>query len=278
MAFIIKKVSDHGTSNPIVARLGVQTSELIKFYPISKKKREDVFGIYHQKVQPRLLQCYELKEKLLSSLTTIDEEFNNKGLQTQSSGRVATVPQVMKLQEDCETYLYNVKSALRDIAGIFDLLFGEKFTEARYDKIHKWDEKKFGENDKLTTLIKQDHDLWVKRIVSMRNAVEHPGGHSGYLYIHNIEIASDTETKRPIFVPPTWNLNNEPRVPVLNDLNTYIWNALEFAEDILVLSLEKFDKKFPIVVTQIPEEERDQSCPVRLRMTLKQEFIRKNET
>ena len=278
MAFILKKVSDHGTSNPIVARLGIQTSELVKFYPLNEKQREDVFGIYHQKVQPRLLQCYELKEKLLSSLTTIDEEFSHKGLQTQSSGRVATVPQVMKLQEDCETYLYNAKSALRDIAGIFDPLFGEKFTEARFDKIHKWAEEKFGENDKLTTLIKQDHDLWVKRIVSMRNAVEHPGGNAGYLYIHNIEIAYDTETKRPVLVPPTWNLNNEPRVPVLNDLNTYIWNVLEFAEDILVLSLEKSDKKFPIVVAQIPEEERDPSCPVRLRMTLKQELIRKSET
>jgi len=135
MAFILKKVSDHGTSNPIVARLGLQTSDLVKFYPIKEKQREDVFGIYHQKVQPHLLQCYELKEKMLSSLTTIDEEFSHKGLQTQSSGRVATVPQVMKLQEDCETYLYNAKSALRDIAGIFDPLFGEKFTEARYDKI-----------------------------------------------------------------------------------------------------------------------------------------------
>ena len=224
------------------------------------------------------MQCYELKEKLLSSLATIDEEFTHKGLQTQSSGRVATVPQVMKLQEDCETYLYNAKSALRDIAGIFEPLFGEKFTEARYDKIHKWAEERFGESDNFTSLIKQDHDLWIKRIVSMRNAVEHPGGYAGYLYIHNIEIASDTKTKHPVLVPPTWYLNSEPRVSVLNDLNTYIWNVLEFAEDILVLSLEKFAKKFPIVIAQIPEEERDPSCPVRLRMTLPQDLIRKKET
>ncbi len=90
MSFILKKVSDHGTSNPIVARLGVQTSDLIKFYPITDKQREDVFDIYHQKVRPRLLQCYELKEKLLSSLTTIDQEFTDQGLQIQSSWRVAT--------------------------------------------------------------------------------------------------------------------------------------------------------------------------------------------
>ena len=278
MPFILKKVSDHGTTNPMVARLSVQTSELIKYYPITEKQREDIFGIYHQKVQPHLLQCYEIKEKLLTSLETIDAEFSHKDLQTQSYGRTATVPQVMELQEDCETYLYNAKSALRDLAGIFESLFGEKFTEARYDKIHKWAEKKFGETDDFTSLIKQDQDLWIRKIVSMRNAVEHPGGHSGYLYIHNIEIASDTKTRRLVLVPPTWNLNSEPRATILNDMNTCIRNILEFAEDILVLSLEKFDKKFPIVVSQIPEKERDPSCPVRLKMTLRYDLIKKTKT
>jgi len=274
---LIKKVSDHGTSNPIVARLGIQTDELIKLYPISEKQREDVFGVFHQKVQPRLLQCYEIKENLLSELTKIGDEFKKEGIHTQASGRVATVPQVMRLSENCENYLYNAKSSLRDLAYIFEPLFGKKFTEARYDKIYKWSKAQFGENDNLTTIIKQDHDLWIKKMVSMRNAVEHPGGHSGHLHIHNIEIVSDPKTKEPILVQPTWHLNNESRVPVLNDLETYIWNLLEFAEDLLVLSFEKLDKKSPIVVAQIPENERDPKCPIRFRMTLKEGFIKKHD-
>lgn len=278
MEFIVKKISDHGTANPIVARLGVQTSELIKFYPLNEKQRDDIFGIYHQKVQPRLLQCYDLKENLFAELSKIDEEIIEKGILTQSFGRVATVPQVMKLSENCENYLYNAKSALRDIAGIFEPLFEQSFTEARYDKIYKWSKVKFGEKDDLTALIKQDHDLWINKIVSMRNAVEHPGGHSGHLHIHNIEIASDTKVKKSYFVPPTWHLNNEPRTSVLDDLETYIWNVLEFAEDILVLSLEKLEKKLPVVVVQIPEEERSPSCPVRLKMTLKEELFGKLKT
>jgi hypothetical protein len=43
-----------------------------------------------------------------------------------------------------------------------------------------------------------------------------------------------------------------------------------------VLSFDKFDKKFPFVVAQIPEKERDPNCPVRLRMTLREEFIKKH--
>ncbi|MBU1706122.1 MAG: hypothetical protein ABIJ25_01655 [Pseudomonadota bacterium] len=278
MEFILKKVSDHGTSNPIVARLSVQTSELIKFYPLSEKQRDEILKIYFEKVQPRLLRCYELKETLLSELCKIGDDFDKEGIRTQSSSRVATVPQVMNLSETCENYLYNAKSCLRDLAGIFESLFGQVFTEARYDRIYEWSKGKFGDKDSLTAIIKQDHDLWIKKIVAMRNAVEHPGGYAGYLHIHNIEVGTDPKTKNPLLVPPAWHLNDEPRAAVLTDFETFITNLLEFAEDLFILSLEKFNKKFPIVVVQIPEAERDPKCPVRLRMTLTDEFVKKSKT
>jgi len=278
MSFIIKKISDHGTSNPIVARLSVQTSELMKFYPLSKEKREKIFEILHGNIRPRLLQSYEINQELLSDLKKIDEEIEKEGVHIQASGRVTTIPQIMKLKERCENYLYNAKSALRDLSGIFEPLFRKKFNEARYDKVHIWAKKKFGEDDNLTKIIKQGHDLWIKKVISMRNAVEHPGGHSGQLHIHNIELTTSPDSQKVLFVDPTWHLNNEPRVSISKDFNKFIWSLLEFAEDILVLSLEKFDNKFPIVVAQILEEERNPECPVRLSMILKEELMKKPET
>jgi hypothetical protein len=245
---------------------------------LTKEQRDETLKIYFEKVQPRLLRCYELKESLYSELSKIGEDFNREGIRTQSSGRVATVPQVMNLSETCENYLYNAKSCLRDLACIFEPLFKQAFTEARYDKIYEWSKVKFGEKDSLSAIIKQDHDLWIKRMVAMRNAVEHPGGYAGHLYIHNIQIGSDPKTKNPLLVPPSWHLNDEPRASIIIDLETFISNLLELAEDLLVLSLEKFDKKLPIVVAEIPEEERDPECPVRLRMTLIDEFVKKRRT
>lgn len=278
MSFIIKKISDHGTSNPIVARLSVQTSELMQFYPLSKEKRDKIFEILHENVQPRLLRSYEINKELLSDLKKIDEEIAKEGVHIQASGRVTTVPQIMKLRERCENYLYNAKSALRDLSCIFEPLFGKKFNEARYDTIYSWAKKKFGEDDNLAKIIKQDHDLWIKKVVSMRNVVEHPGGRSGQLHIHNIELTTSPDSQKILFVDPTWHLNNEPRVSISEDFNTFIWNLLEFTEDILVLSLEKFDKKFPIAVAEIPKEERNPQCPVRLRVILEEEFMKKPET
>ena len=40
MNFIITKISNHGVSHPFVARLSVQTSELIKWADLSKEDKQ----------------------------------------------------------------------------------------------------------------------------------------------------------------------------------------------------------------------------------------------
>ena len=43
MPFQVKKISDYGTSNPFVARLGFQFNELMKFFRLSKDQQEKLF-------------------------------------------------------------------------------------------------------------------------------------------------------------------------------------------------------------------------------------------
>ena len=77
-----------------------------------------------------------------------------------------------------------------------------------------WASKEFGDDSELTRILKQDHDLWIKKLVAMRNAVEHPGGHSGHLSIHNIALVPPEHPKYPILETPSWNLNDEPEEPL----------------------------------------------------------------
>jgi hypothetical protein len=46
MTFVIKKISDHETSNPIVARMAVQTQEVVQFLNLEREKRDRVLDIY----------------------------------------------------------------------------------------------------------------------------------------------------------------------------------------------------------------------------------------
>lgn len=64
MAFRIQKLSDYGTANPIVARLSLQTQDLLPFYNLSDKQKEEIFGLFFSSLQPKLMTCFRIMEQL----------------------------------------------------------------------------------------------------------------------------------------------------------------------------------------------------------------------
>jgi hypothetical protein len=268
MVFQIKKVSDHGTANPIVARLSLQTHELIRFCSIVKDVKDKVIVLYHDRVQPRVLTCDEITQEISSEILAIAEELNAKGFNVQSHGRVIEVPHLTKLEPRVEQYLYSYKSALRELSAIFNIFFGTEFNEARFDKIIKWSVDYFGEENELSRLLREDQGLWIQKVVSMRNAVEHPGGYSGYLHIHNFELVPGNHPDYPKVIEPTWHLNDEPATSIAKDLLTNTDNLLTFCEDMLVVCM--VNKGIPNIlrISEIPKDERNNSAPMRLRMVM----------
>jgi len=83
MGFILKKVSDVGTSNPIVARLSLQFSELIKFYNLDDSKKELITELLTGDIQKRLLSCD--KEAVEVTNEIIDTLNNIKKIEYQSN-------------------------------------------------------------------------------------------------------------------------------------------------------------------------------------------------
>jgi hypothetical protein len=267
LGFILKKVSEYGTSNPIVARTSVQVNNLLQPFSIPQPNKERIFEIYFTMVQPKLIRCMEITNRIYAEIDKIDAELREHGIKTQSGGRVLELPQITQLQEDVETYLYNAKSALRDLALVFDPFFGKSFDHSRYQEISKWALDNFGEGEPLPVLLAADQE-WIKDIVKRRNAVEHPGGYSGHLHIENYQVASIEGTEAQHIIPPTWRLNDDKPTLLLPDLSVTLSNLLEFAEDLLVACLKQHGSRFPIVFYEILEEERDASAPVRLGVTI----------
>lgn len=263
MLFEGRKVSDVGSSNPIVARLAIQTSRLLQAFPLAEENKQAIFAIYGIKVQERLVAC----DGIRSHVEACYNQALGQDLVFQAQGRAVTVPHIIDLDRSCETFLYQSKSALRDLAAVFNVLYSTKFDGARYDKILTWAAKEFGNEDKLTETIDTDHETWIKNVIDMRNAVEHPGGHSGDLIIDNIRLA--LENDRPVLRPPTWRLAPDGKpASIITDMSIIVTNILEFAEDILMLLLAKQDTKNLLAFAEIPVEQRDEDCPVRLRVTL----------
>lgn len=266
MAFQIKQISNHGTSSPIVARLSIQTHEIVQFCSIDKSKQEEILALYHDEIQPRLLECDDISQGISKEILGVLKKIEQEGLITQSHGRMIQAPYLIRLEQRVEQFLYCAKSALRDLAKIFSIFFDAKFSEARYDKIHTWAVGKFGTDSGIARIIKQDHDLWIKQIVMMRNAVEHPGGYSGHLHIHNFELTSEPHSGQLKIIEPTWHLNDDPKISIAQDLLASVSNILETCEDLLSLCMRATGFPEFLQIVEIPESERSIECPIRLKV------------
>jgi hypothetical protein len=274
MTFVIKKVSDHGTSNPIVARMAVQTHEVIQFFNLDKERRDQVLDIYINQVKPRLLSCMEIADAVRQEAEEIEARILRNDLGEQAGGRAIELPQIARLIERVEIYLYNAKSALRDLALTFEPLFGVSFTHSRYNEILAWTVKNFGTEAPLASFLSDD-EPWIRRIVNMRNAIEHPGGKQGRLHILNFELIKEDARGR-FFQGPVWFLEGEKPAAIAVDLQTMLCNLLTFAEELLVVAHVQLNPGTIIQFASIPEADRNPQCAIRLRAVLDESKMRPN--
>lgn len=274
MGFVLKQVADVGSANPIVARLSLQFPSIFDFYELNDEVKESINGVLHNDIQKRLITCDKIAAEVINEIETAIAALKEDGLKTQSSGRVIEPPQILNLEEQLETYLHNAKSCLRDSLKIYNIIFGSTFTEARFDKAIAWAEKEFGDNDPIVKFLRVDHGLWIHKVVKMRNAAEHPGGHSGYLHIKNFEV--DTSEETPSIHEPLWYLNDDPPSAIRGDLHVFVSNILELTEDMVLSALSKQKKPDFIHIIEIHENQRREEAPIRFCMGLAQEIESNN--
>jgi hypothetical protein len=228
-----------------------------------------VFGIYFIQLQRRLLKCSDIVARLKKS-------------RDQSVSYVASVveqgthsaPFIISLQDELETFLFEAKLFLRDTLNVINAFFGTTFNEASVfipilgkkdnkSKLVSWGERTLGSDHPFVKMLSTE-EYWISDIINSRNAVEHPGGHSGTLVIENFKI-----TPVGLTLPIWKRVGNEPRPStfVFHELDVFQHNMLTFAEDILLFGIENHPiaPQLPVVFYEIPVEERDPKCPIRFR-------------
>lgn len=263
--FTVQKVSNHGVSNPIVARLSIQTHKLAPALWVGDEKRGEIQKQYFE-LQRRLLNCHDIHVRL-----------NNAKADTLAeTARVLaegnrTAPHVIGLQEEIENFLFATKTYLREVTVVLNLLFETKFAndsaifwnpKGRDSEVGKWALETFGP-DHTTTKMLQFDASWIGEIIRKRNAVEHPGGRSGTLIVTNFE------QQREGLMPPLWSRTGDMPTDIYHDLPILMENLLTFAEDLLVEAIRAKQHSRALDFALIPEKDRDNSCPIRLALHLR---------
>lgn len=265
MPFEFKKVLEHGTKNPIVARLSLQTLTILKNCKIDKAVSDKVGALYLDSLQKKLIRCWEISERFNAEHQRAFESYKPA-----PPNAPVEVPQVARLEEEAHNFLYEVKNFIRDLLYVVNKLYGTSFEEAsEFSKPRKkekslieFSEETFGPDDDRTKMFKEAVPF-VEQIIAKRNAVEHPDGHSGVLIIKNFERDKDGK-----LLEPTWHREKDgKRVyepdPIRADFETTILNLLGLAEGVFITwASRNLQDPDMMQIARVPEDKRDSNCPI----------------
>ena len=81
-AFSCSQTLDHGTANPIVARLAVQTFEIVEHCNVPREVRDSIKDIYFNSLVKKLLRCWEIVDEYRLEFTKQIESYLVPNVQT----------------------------------------------------------------------------------------------------------------------------------------------------------------------------------------------------
>lgn len=277
MPFVIKQITEHGTRNPIVARLGLQTMDILKHTSVAQEERDAVGAIYLDTLQPKLLRCWEIKEHFRAAF---DEKLAEYA-PPQGPKHPIHVPQIPRLEQECHNFLYEGKNFVRGVLQVYNELYGTAFEEASELSRSKSGRPTlvqhatdaFGANDPRTAFIRDSSDKLID-VVWMRNAVEHDGGYSGSLIIENFELSASHCLRQPSWRREKNGLIEFGPSSIKADFERGVHNMLIFAEDMLASWADgNLVHPHMLSLQEIPEEARDPVCPVRYTVSVRPDVL-----
>jgi hypothetical protein len=255
----------------------VQTFAILDACNLTKEAADKIKVVYMHALMKTLLRWGEIAMRYQTEFVKKMEACKHR-----PPSAIVTVPSIMRLEEECRNFLYEAKNFVRDTLKAFNLIYGTAFEEASEYYLAKkpkkgkqslidFAESTFGPDDDKTELFKQMLQT-VERVLTFRNAVEHPGGHSGTLHMRNFRLELNGK-----FTEPGWWLekNGEkgPESCIRVDLFAIVQNLLILAKEMIVLWADD-NLRFPQAhrIAILPEERRDPNIAIQNVVTASLEF------
>jgi hypothetical protein len=168
--FRLQKVSNYGTATPAIARTFAQGCDLLQHFASSEQQISAAKSMLLE-LQRHALRCTEIRDELADEMKSAMSEADE--LQKLQSGRgVVAVPGVGDLQSRAESFVQSLKLGVAETGNLPGPFYGVSFSHY-YHRFGAWSLDLFGPDDEFTKMV-QSWEPFVKRVLDMRNAVDHP--------------------------------------------------------------------------------------------------------
>ncbi len=254
MTFYFTKISGHGTSHPIYARIDCGLGEIVQLVTLSKDSKNRLNNILYDLSQD-MITAENRATELVAELDEIEAQIESQP--NEKSTVPNTIESSLKLFL-ARDFLKYTNNSLRLLTGFFDICFQIGNKQTKLQNVIKALQKL---NPVPEALL--DHlirtEPWYKTVVDLRGTDEHKVPNKPLFKNYSIESNKEySYLKRPAFSDGT---------NVHSFLKCSLEYLLPFFELALVFTLS-YCLPDPIAIIEIPENQRDPKFPRRFRLDI----------
>jgi hypothetical protein len=260
--------SEHGkagASNPIVARIFIQSVEALGNWPLRNGNVEIIKRHLHACKEDALI-CEAAYKKLKPTYDACIARINNRKLNVQRN--MIECPGIPNLQDEAAAFLTSAKRALQFIGEVFNQFCvgdGKKpmVSNANFSFAIARLESCSPNNTEFLDYLKKVEPV-TKRFVDLRNGLEHRTE-------KDFTLIEDFQLTPKGIAPPSWRRNGLALAgSVFAEMQFFNQFVIEFCENVFFFGLlENIAPGFQIrfQVEQIADDKVDLDCPIRYRLT-----------
>jgi hypothetical protein len=266
MSFVVTSIDGIGSKHPIVARVFIQSSEALKNSPLRKEINKDQIVILSHNCKELLISCEKAYLEFLQKYEECIKQFE-EGKVRKARNVVPSFPSIDNLDHITAVFLSNAKKIIEGGAKIINEFFQTSFNGPRFDVIIKWAEKNHGDKEEFVKFLESVNEN-LKYVTDLRNHQEHPQKNKK-THINNFRLLPHQQIGTP-----SWHLTGSKEVDIRSDMQNIIPFLMQFFEVLLFNCIMiNLNTAFPYKVTEIPEDKRDENCPIRYKLEIDQELF-----
>ncbi len=274
LPWVTSPVAWVGSSHPAIARVLIQSDELISHATLVAGAQKQVVMLHLHACKEALLACDAIANRLAGKVDEIVEIIQSAGLSIDSSGRgLNPFPQVDDLDIDCVAFLVQANRAVKLISQIPSFFLTLSKLHSNFDHLGKALRAEMGESP-VCHFVEQQSEF-MARIAALRNFQEHPAA-AKRTVVRNFRLVPDGSVS-----VPTWliaGIDDEPGGAIHLDMEVISKNLVEIAEILVVhLVMQTLNSSFPYVLEQIPDDQANKDLPIRFRLGLDSSKIKFGE-
>jgi hypothetical protein len=243
-----------GSGNPIVARLVVQTSEMLKVVTLPTTLDNDTLLLHMHQIKETLLPCEVISKRISAAVADIVDQIKNNRTPRDNHGRgYNPFPHVPDLVVDANNFLIHVNKIVRLITQM-PRMFTALKEDSNFDHLAATLTAALPPGTKLTDWVSTQAPI-VRRIVELRNFTEHPKPNKK-TEISDFKIMPNGQIRVPY-----WGFEENDFTPIDEEMQNIVDYLMHLAEGMLLSCLEQFQvRNFPLIVVRNAQPTPE--CPV----------------